>query len=216
MAKGNKRKSNAPPSKGNGDPLSSFLASVDRFTETINTQAVAAAGKGEEQLVIQSTGESFVAQTRRLTDYIREVAPGIAPVQRRELDQFLRVQDGDALVERSLRVTAQTLSAGGGAVTMGFLSWLNEIMQTLKKIIRKIFDIFFGGIPKWLHAILEIIDELLNLLKTLLGGRFGLKMSEVADQASREEVNFLREMTALTELEAAQRSRRTADDESSN
>jgi hypothetical protein len=216
MAKRNQRKTTAPHGRGNGDALSSFLASVDRFTETISGQAMAAAGDGEERLLIQSTGESFVAQTRRLTDYIREIAPGSAAVQGRELDQFLRIQDGDALVERALKVSAQTLSAGGGGVTMGFLSWLNEIMLTLKKILRKIFDLFFGGMPNWLDAILTIIDELLNLLKTLLGGRFGLKMSEVADQASREEVNFLREMTALADLEAAQRLRRSADDEASS
>jgi hypothetical protein len=70
-------------------------------------------------------------------------------------------------------------------------------------------------VPKWLDALLVIIDELLNLLKTLFGTRFGLKMSEVADQASREEVNFLREMTALAELEGAQRLHRGSDDEAS-
>lgn len=128
-----KRKSNARPDKDDSDPLSCFLASVDQFTETISAQILAVAGQGEERLVIQSTGESFVAQTRRLTNYVREVAPGIGPSQRHELEQFLRVQDGDALVDRALQVSAQTLSAGGGAVTMGFLSWLNEIMATLKK-----------------------------------------------------------------------------------
>jgi hypothetical protein len=207
-----KRKSNARPDKDNSDPLSSFLASVDRFTETISAQILAAAGEGEERLIIQSTGESFVAQTRRLTEYIREVAPGIGPVQRRELEQFLRVQDGEALVERALRITAQTLSAGSSGVTPGFLSWLNEIMLTLKKIVAEILALF-GGMPDWLSTIFTIIDELLNLLKSLLGGLFGLKMSEVADQASKEEVNFLREMTALAELRAARTSRRPGDEE---
>jgi hypothetical protein len=205
---------NERPGKGKSDPLAAFLASVDTFTETISVQILAVAGEAEERLVIESTGESFVAQTRRLTNYIREVAPGIAPMQRRELEQFLRVQDGEALVDRALRVTAQKLSAGGGAVTMGFLSWLNEIVQTLKKIIQEILDLF-GIRPDWLQTIFVIIDELFNLLKTLLGGRIGLKMSEVADQASREEVNFLHEMTALAELRATRMSRRAADDESS-
>lgn len=209
-----KKKSNAHPDKDDSDPLSSFLASVDRFTETISAQILAAAGEGEDRLVIQSTGESFVAQTRRLTNYIREVAPGIAPIQRRELEQFLRVQDGDALVDRALRISAQTLSAGSGAVTMGFLSWLNEIMATLKKILQEIFDLF-GGMPAWLWTILTIIDELLNLLKTLLGGRVGLKMSEVANQASQEEVNLLKEMKAHAELRAARTSRRAVDEEAS-
>jgi hypothetical protein len=209
-----KRTTNERADKGDSDPLSSFLASVDTFTETISTQILAVVGKGEDRLVIESTGESFVAQTRKLTNYIREVAPGIAPMQRRELEQFLRVQDGEALVDRALRVTAQTLSAGGGAVTMGFLSWLNEIMLTLKKIIQEILDLL-GIAPDWLSTIFVIIDELLNLLKTLLGGRVGLKMSEVADQASNEEGNWLREMKGLAELRATRKSRRAADDEGS-
>lgn len=69
--------------------------------------------------------------------------------------------------------------------------------------------------PDWLATIFIIIDELLNLLKTLLGGRFGLKMSEVADQASKEEVNLLREFKAHAELRAARTSRRAGDDENS-
>jgi hypothetical protein len=205
---------NARPDKSNGDPLSSFLASVDRFTETISAQILAVVGEGEDRLVIESTGESMVAQTRKLTNHIREVAPGITPIQRRDLDQFLRIQDGEALVDRALRVSEQTLSGGGGAVTMGFLSWIDEIMFTLKKIIHMIFDLF-GGMPKWLDTILLIIDELLKLLKSLLGGQVGLKMSEVAEQGSQDEVHFLQEITALAELQATRRSRRNSDEESS-
>jgi hypothetical protein len=43
----------------------------------------------------------------------------------------------------------------------------------------------------------------------LAGGKLGLRMSEVADDASREEVNFLREMTALAELHAVRTSRQS-------
>jgi hypothetical protein len=216
MAKRNRRKMAAPAAKGNGDVLSSFLASVDKFTETISGQAMAAAGKGEEQLTIQSTAESFVAQTRKLTDYVREAATGIAPGQRRELDQFLRVQDGDAIVSRALSVSTKVLSPGGGPVTMSFLSWLDQHMKQIKKIIMEILQLIFHKLPEWVDTVFDIIDELLNLLKSLLGVRYGLKMSEVADQASREEVNFLHEMTALAGLQAARMPRRTADDESSN
>jgi hypothetical protein len=213
MAKGPKGKTTA--TKRNGDLLSSFLASADRFVETISAQAVAVAAEGEQRLVIQSTGESVVAQMRKLTDYVRAAAVGIGPTQRRELDQFLQVQDGDALVERALKVSAQMLSGTAGPVTMGFFSWLNEHIQTIKKIILAILTLIFGHLPEWVNTILVIIDEIFNLLKSLLGVRFGLKMSEVADQASREEVNFLRELTALAELDAAQRSHRGGDDENS-
>lgn len=203
-----------PPDKGSADPLRSFLASVDKFTQGIAAQVMAVAGEGEDHLVIQSTGESFVVQTKRLTDYIREAAPVIAPGQRHELNMFLRVQDGDALVNRALDVSKKVLSPGGGPVTMGFLHWIDEVMNTLKKIIKEIWHlIFHTELPGWLDTILVIIDELLNLLKTLLGGKFGLRMSQLADEFSRREVNFLHEMAALAALRANRTSGRVRDDE---
>jgi len=214
MAKSNKSKAGATADRG--DPLSSFLASADRFVETINAQAVAACGKGEDLLLIQSTGESVVAQMRKLTDFVREAAAGIAPDRRRELHQFLRVQDGEAMVSRALHVSGQVLSGRAGNVTRGFFSWLNEHIQMIKKIIIAILTLIFGHLPAWVDAIMVIIDEIFNLLKSLLGGKLGLRMSDVADDASREEVNFLREMKALAELQAVHTSRRTTDDENSN
>jgi|ERR1044071_45748 hypothetical protein len=203
--------------KGITDPLSSFLASVDRFTQDISAQMTTAAGEGEDHLVIQSTAESFVAQTRRLTDYIREAAVGIAPAQRNELHIFLRVQDGEALVNRALDVAKKVLSPGAPPVTLGLLDWIDEVMATLKKIISEIWElIFHTKPPEWLITILQIIDELLNLLKTIFGTRFGFRASQLADEFSRREVNFLREMTALAALRAARMSGRNADDEVSS
>jgi len=214
MPKRARKRTYTPADRGNGDALSSFLASVDKFVETISAQALAAAGAGEQGLTIRSTGESLVAQTRKLTDYVREAATAISPAQRRELDQFLRVQDGDALVERALTASAQVLSGDAGPVTFGFFSWLDEIIFTLKKIVGEIVSLF-GPLPAWLEIIFLIIDELFNLLKTLLGGVLGLRMSEVADEGSRAEVNFLRERAALAALQAARKSGRVADEETS-
>jgi hypothetical protein len=213
MAKRTQRRTQGPSGRSNADALSSFLASVDRFVETVSAQGLAAAPAGEQQLIIRSTGESLVAQTRKLTDFIRESAGGISAAQRRELDQFLRIQDGEAMVERALPVSGQVLSGGAGPVTLGFFSWLDENIHTLKKIIEEILILIFGDVPSWWEIISLIIDELINLLKTLLGGVFGLRMSEVADEGSRAEVNFLREMAAVAALRAARGSRRAADDE---
>jgi hypothetical protein len=185
MAKSSKRKASVPPERGSSDPLKSFLASADRFVETISSQALAVAGGGEERLIIQSTGESVVAQMRKLTDYVREAAATISSDRRRELNQFLRVQDGDAIVARALRVSGQVLSGRAGPVTRGFFSWLNEHIQTIKKIIMAILTLIFGHLPEWVNTIMVIIDEIFNLLKSLLGGRLGLRMSDVADDASR-------------------------------
>lgn len=214
MAKRTQRRTQGPAGKGNGDALNSFLASVDRFVESANRHAQAAAGTGEQQLIIRSTGESLVGQTRKLTEYIREAATGISAAQRRELDQFLRVQDGDALVERAVAVMEEVLSGDTGTITLGYLRWLDEVLFTLKKIIYEILLIIYHGhIPLWIWIILLIIDERFILLKILIGGVFGLRMSEIADEASRAEVNFLRELAALAALRSTQLSRRANDDE---
>jgi hypothetical protein len=211
-----KRRKSPPANNGGTDPLSSFLASVDRYVETFSAQAIAVAPEGEQRLIIQATGESIVAQTRKLTNYVRECAVGIAPAQRRELEQFLRVQDGDALVSRALQVSAKILSPSGGPVTMNFLGFLDEVLWTLKKIIYEILYLISPDLANLFWTIAVIIDELFNLLKSLLGGLFGLRMSQVADELSRGEVNFLREMTALAELKAVSTKRRTNDEESSS
>jgi hypothetical protein len=204
-----------PPDRRGPASLLSFLAAVDKFAQGFAAHVTTASGEGEDHLTIQATGQSFVAQTRRLTDYVREAAAAIGPAQRQELGVFLRVQDGEAIVNRALDVSAKVLTPGGAPVTMGFLSWIDEVMHTLKKIITKIWElIFHTEPPDWLLTILLIIDELLNLLKTLVGGRFGLRTGQLADDFSRGEVNFLREMAALTALRAAWAPRRADDDAS--
>ena len=211
-----KENKNAP--EKNGDPLSSFLATADRFTSEFAAQAVAAAGNGEDFLVIESTAEAFTGQTKRLTDYMREVATGIGAGQRQELNAFLRVQDAETIVNRALDVSKRILSPAGGpaagTVSKGFLFWIDEIMNFIKKIFEKIwYLIFHKDPPAWILTILVIIDEFLNLLKSLLGGTFGHKVSQLADEFSRHEVNFLHEMTALAAWRAAYTSGGPADEE---
>ena len=206
-----KRRKSAPANNGGTDRVSSFLASVDRYVETFSAQVIAVAPEGEPRLVIQATGESLVAQTRKMTNYFRESATRYTPAQRHDLDQFLQVQDAEAAVDRTLQVSAKILAPGGGPVTMGFLDWIDEIMHWIKKILSD-----FPDIPQWIITIFLAIDELLILLKSLLGGLFGLRMSQVADELSRGEVNFLREMTALAEWKTVQGKRRTTEEESSN
>jgi hypothetical protein len=216
MAKRTKSTAAAPPVRGRTRPLTSFLASVDRFTETISAQVVAVTPDEEQRLVIASTAQSFVAQTRKLTDFLRKATAGIGPGQLRDLDDFLSVQDGDAIVTRALRVTTQMLTPGRASLRTSFLGWLDEVIYTIKKIIMEIFDLIFHKVPGWLVTILAIIDELIKLVKSLLAEVFGIRMAEVADEGSRSEINFLHELTAMAELKAAHRLNRGSDDENSS
>ena len=214
-----KRTTKASPPKDDSGALSSFLASVDRFTETISAQVAAVAPEGAKRLTIQATGESLVAQTRKLTDFVRESAARITPGQRRELDQGLRVQDAVAIVNRALILSEQVISTGSDAEPSapgepGFLGFLQEIFHLLKKILRWILELIFGApLPPFWDKLLELLDELFKLLLILLGWLFGRRVSEVADELSRAEVNFLHELTALARLQAVGASGRAAEDE---
>ncbi len=207
-----KRKRGAPANNGGTDRLSTFLASVDRYVETFSAQAIAVAPEGEPRLVMQATGESLVAQTRKLTNYFRETATQLAPAERHELEQFLQVQDAEAAIDRTLQLSAKILAPGGGPVTMGFLNLIDEVMKFIKKVLKDLFP----DLPGWLQTILLIIDELLQLLKSLLGGLFGLRVSQVAEELSRGEIAFLGELAALDKLKAVRAKRRTNDEESSS
>src|SRR5437762_14363196 len=123
------------PKSKQGDLLSSFLGSVDGFMEKLSAQAAAAAPEGNERIIIQSTGDAIISQTKKLTNYIRQIVAPLTPVQRRELDAFMRIQDGDAMANRAIEISAKVLASPGNGLTMNFLSWLQENVHTLKKII---------------------------------------------------------------------------------
>ena len=192
---------------------------MDSFAEGISALSVTAAPLGNQRLVVESTGQSFVSQTRKLTDYVRRIAAPLTPAQRRVLDEFLRVQDGDAIANRAVEVSTKVLAnPGGGAVTLGFFSWLQENLQTLKKIIRAIIhllgEIFDFTPPTWINDLINILDEIFNFVLSLLGGALGLRMSQIADELSKREVSFLKEMTQLAAWHAASKSiYRPADEE---
>src|SRR4051794_3449214 len=198
-----------PTTPGRSNSLESFLASVDNFVGQISALSLGAAPKGESQIMIQSTGESLVGQTGRLTAYIRETADRLSGAQRTELDRFLQVQDGEALAGRGVEVTRQVLAGG---VLGKLLHWIGQHLQQLKKILKEILHFIFKllGIPypDWLDRLLEILDEIFSLLLSLLAEVFGMDFGVVSRQLSNREVDFLHEMAAFEVMRSAQAGRR--------
>lgn len=97
-----------------GNLLEPLLAGVENFVAQISELAAGAAPQGESQVLIRSTGESLVGQTRRLFAFTRETAERLAPPQSAELNRFLRVQDGEAIAARAVAVAGQQLREGIG------------------------------------------------------------------------------------------------------
>lgn len=196
--------------------LEPLLAGVENFVAQISGLAAEAAPQGESQALIRSTGESLVGQTRRLFAFTRETAERLAPPQRAELNRFLRVQDGEAIAARAVAVAAQQLREGiGGRLIHWISQHLKELKKILKEILQFVFELLHIPWPDWIDRIFQIMDQLLDLLLSLLADVFGIDLGRISRELSEREVNFLREMAALESLKAAQSGRRlSAQDES--
>jgi hypothetical protein len=194
-----------------GDLLEPFLVSVENFVGQISAAAVKAAPQSEHQVLIQSTGESLVGQTGKLSTFIRETATRLSAPQRIELNRFLRVQDGEAIAKRGVEVAQQQLREG---IVGRLAHWIAQHLKELKKILLEILHILFDLLhipwPNWLDRIIQIMDQLLDLILSLLADVFGIDFGRTARELSQQEVNFLQETAALESMKAARAGRRVS------
>lgn len=208
-----KTRDKQPGEKGDRDLLERFLVSVENFTINISGECEKAAGDGDPRLLIQSTAESVIGQTRKLTVFIRQTSERIPPTQRVELDRFLQVQDGEAFAARAVEGTRQALARGGGVVG-NLVQWISQHFKELKKLLKEIlhflFDLLHIPFPDWLDKIIQILDEFLDLLLSLLADVFGLDLRSTARQLSEQEVDFLREMAAFEAVRVVRSGKRMA------
>jgi hypothetical protein len=207
-------KESIPP--GERDLLQSLLQSVENFVGQISAESMEAAAKGEQQVLIQATGESLLGQTSKLTAFIRETAGRLSIPQRRELDSFLQVQDGEAFANRGVTVFKQALAKGAlGKLLQWIAQHLTEIKKILKEILEMIFKFLHIPVPGWIDVILMIIDEVAALILSLLGEVFGIDFRTTARELSEQEVNFQRERAAFESVRAVVAGRKLlAQDES--
>ena len=194
---------------GSEDLLGSFLGAFENFVSQVGAEAVTAAGKGEQRILIKSTTESLVGQTVKLTAFVRETAERLSPVQRGELDRFLRVQDGVAIANRGVEVSRQVLRSG---ILGNVIHWIAQHLKELKKILSEIlhflFDLLHISYPDWLDKLLQILDQFLDLILSLLGDVFGIDLGRTARQLSEQEVGFLHEWAAFEAIRVVRAGRR--------
>ena len=211
------RTESAQPTDGNENLLNAFLSAMEEFVSRISSSSADAAAKGEQLTLIQSTGESLVGQTTKLTAFVRESADRLSPVQRMELDKFLSVQDGVAIANRGIAGTQQLLARG---IVGNLVHWISQHIKELKKILSEIlhlvFDLLHIHYPDWLDRILQIIDQVLDLLLSLLGEVFGIDFGRTARQLSDQEVNFLHEWAAFESIRAVRSGMKTRTSEDTN
>ena len=194
------RQSDEQPPQGD-DPLEGFLNSIDGFVDELSSLSADAAGDGELRTLIEATGASVLSQTRSVTAFAKDAASRMSPAEKRELDEFLLVQDGEAFATNALETARQVI---GGGLVKRLIRFLKKFLDLLKKLLRVIFDLLNIKFPKWLDAILEVIDEFGNLLLEFLAEVFGIDLGRTAQELSEMNIQFLNEQAALAKLNHAQ------------
>lgn len=193
------------------DRLEAFLGAVDRFIPEITTLAVRAAPRGEYPILMQASGDTSARQMRKLTGLARKLAAGLSPSQRIELDEYLDLQDGEALVQSGIDVFGNIL---GNGMFGKVVQWIMQHLFLIKKLLKWLLGWLIeklGLKSTWLGVIaklIEWIDEDEKRKYALLASAMGEDHATIARELSELEVNFLHELTALEGLEAAIAARR--------
>jgi hypothetical protein len=187
-----------------GDLLEDFLGAFDTFVSQVSEMATEAAPEGEQKILLQLTGESFVGQTTKMTGLAREMAGRLSSAQRVELDRFLQVQDGVALANRGVDGMRRLLRGG---VLGRLVHWISRNLEELKKLLQMIIQFILMLLhlpyPDWMDTIFRIIDELWHLIGSLLNEVFGLDFALTARQLSEQHVDYLRESAAFESMRRA-------------
>jgi hypothetical protein len=184
---------------GGPNPLDDFLNAAESFVKNTSAAMIKAAGDHEDGLLIEGTSRMVIAQFAAVCGDVRATYASTNPAARRDADKLLSIQQGALLARIGEETAKAALAKGPGG---GFFAWVSQHLEELKKLIKFIVKALHGGIePPWIDEILRLIDELWDLISSLLGGVFGLNRREIGDEISARAVNTMNELAALARLQ---------------
>lgn len=204
-------KPNPGPAGGDGGKdLASFLEAANGFVSNVSDLMIKAAGKDEDAVLISGTTEVVIEQFKAVTDRVAEAYEGANAAARIDTDELIALQHGVALVKAGETTARKALLQRVGG---GFFAWISQYLTEIKKLIRFIIKAIFGRVPKWYDELETLIDELWDLIVSILGGILGLKRDSIAREQSLRAVNTKNELAALERLQAASDSTTDEDDD---
>jgi hypothetical protein len=186
-------------------PLEAFLTSIEAFVSQVGHIATEAApAQGEHRILLRATKESMDGQAAKLSAFVRASAQRLSEPQMAQLNEFLGVQEGDAIAKRGVEAMQRSVK---GKLTGTLLHWISKHLKELKKLLeaglRIILDLLHLPWPDWIDTVLLVLDQLTDELLSLLGELFGLDLGTTARQMARAEEDHLLQMGALQRLRAA-------------
>lgn len=167
--------------------LESFLAAFAQLPQQVVDGMLLQSADEDQKTVIKAFGDVLIEQVTELSSYLRSTSSKISAQARIEVDTFLRLSAVNTLL-RSARTVATNLASSSAKMS------ISGIFQEIKKIIEALLGIFGITLPKWVDALLVLIDEIVDWL--LSGGS-----THLAAALSRAHQNYLGELVQLARLE---------------
>jgi hypothetical protein len=167
--------------------LDPFLGLLERFIETYTDNVRRTVGDQDAGEIVDTISEALRHQVRELGTFMREGVPRMSAQSTREMNQVLRMQGGDILLRGAIRAASTPLSAEK-------ILGLDGIIHEIKKILQKILDIIWKNKPDWFDEFFVLLDEIFNLLGSIL-------FPHLKTALHKSEVQFLRELYELRRLE---------------
>jgi hypothetical protein len=166
--------------------LTEFLKELEKVPTHL-TEALLNNSKDEdEKNVINSLSSTLNAQFLEISNSINQASLKSTKQGILEAEQVLK-SSAALNVTKSLKLALPSIGSLFGKFG------IQEIVMAIKKIIDAIFEALNKEKPKWLGAIENIIDEIINML---LGG----DSSKVKNMLSLAEQNFIKEVTLVEKL----------------
>ncbi len=159
-----------------------------RFADTV-IETLNRSGRSDDAEVAAGLRDSLKAQASGLTQGVAVLMRSASKEERETVNARAVDSGGVALVEAAKRFTAGSQTARIGIVDM---------IEPIKKIIRLILEAFGIDLPKWMQALLDILNNVIGGL----GGLLGLKEAQRATQARTLMYGHLRD---IYRTDAAQR-----------
>jgi len=157
---------------------------LNKFNTAIGTAGPAFDGAGPAAELAGRVAD----QMANLFAELQSGAVAIGGEAQREFETLLRIVDPLKMIESFAKLLV------GMAEAVAKL-WI-KLLQEIKKIIRALWEIVFGKLPKWLEMALLLIDELANDAVSLMFPKLAAEL-HVGEVAYLREIHAARRITLL-------------------
>lgn len=188
-----------PAGQGPLSELDRFLTRFVELTAQVSKGMLAQSTDADEKELIAAYAKPLNSQVAQLSDYLRQRARSASAQVIEDIGTVLRLTAADALTEGGMRV-AKNLASQKAKIG------ISDIIALIKKIILAIAEMLHINLPDWFHALLELIDEIINFL-------LSIGLLKLASALSKRHQDYMAELTQMKRLQRASAWRSNTEDQ---